>query len=76
MDQFIGDYIGIVAGPTGAYLVWPDACNATPCPAVGAYRSAVYSGSRQFARTRDERARRTRQGLRTCLKSSNFAPSA
>src|SRR6266702_1627106 len=44
-EQFIGDYIGIVAGPTSAYLVWTDARNATPCQAVDDYRNAVYAGS-------------------------------
>jgi hypothetical protein len=45
-EQFIGDYIGIVAGPTSAYIVWTDARNATPCPAVDDYRNAVYAGSK------------------------------
>jgi hypothetical protein len=45
-EQFIGDYIDIVAGPTSAYLVWTDARNATPCQAVDAYRNAVYAGSK------------------------------
>ena len=44
-EQFLGDYIDIVAGPSSAYLVWTDSSNATPCAAVDAYRSAVYSGS-------------------------------
>ncbi len=45
-EQFIGDYIGIVAGPTSAVAVWTDARNATACTAVDAYRSAVYAGSK------------------------------
>jgi hypothetical protein len=45
-EQFIGDYIDIVSGPTSAYLVWTDSRNATPCAAVNAYRSAVYGGSK------------------------------
>jgi hypothetical protein len=45
-EQFLGDYIGIVAGPTSAYLVWTDARNATPCQAVDDYRNAVYVGSK------------------------------
>jgi hypothetical protein len=45
-EQFIGDYISIVAGPTSAYLVWTDARSATPCSAVDAYRNAVYAGSK------------------------------
>jgi hypothetical protein len=46
MEQFIGDYIGIVAGPTQAYLVWTDARDASKCQAVDAYRDAVYAGSK------------------------------
>lgn len=45
MEQFLGDYIGIVAGPSSAYLVWTDARNAAQCPAVDAYRNAIYGGS-------------------------------
>jgi len=45
-EQFIGDYIGIVAGPKSAYIVWTDARNATPCQAVDDYRNAVYAGSK------------------------------
>jgi hypothetical protein len=45
-EQFIGDYIDIVDGPTAAYLVWTDSRNATLCPAVDTYRSAVYTGSK------------------------------
>jgi hypothetical protein len=45
-EQFLGDYIGIVAGPTSAYLVWTDARNATSCQAVDDYRTAVYAGSK------------------------------
>lgn len=44
-EQFIGDYIGIVSGPTSAFLVWTDARNAVRCAAVDDYRSAVYAGS-------------------------------
>jgi hypothetical protein len=46
MEQFIGDYTGIVAGPSAAYVVWTDARNAARCQAVDAYRSAVYAGSK------------------------------
>jgi hypothetical protein len=46
MEQFIGDYVDIAAGPSSAYVVWTDARNATPCAAVNAYRSAVYAGSK------------------------------
>jgi len=45
-EQFIGDYIGIVSGPTSAYLVWTDSRNAIPCVAVDTYRNAVYGGSK------------------------------
>jgi hypothetical protein len=45
-EQFIGDYIGIVAGPTSAYIVWTDARNATLCQAVDDFRNAVYAGSK------------------------------
>ncbi len=45
-EQFLGDYVGIVAGPSSAYLVWTDSRNATPCAAVDAYRNAVYGGSK------------------------------
>jgi hypothetical protein len=44
-EQFIGDYIGIVDGPTQATVVWTDARNAALCAAVSAYRSAIYAGS-------------------------------
>jgi hypothetical protein len=46
MEQFIGDYVGIVAGPVSAYLVWTDARGVALCPAVTSYRSAVYAGSK------------------------------
>ncbi len=46
MEQFIGDYIDIVAGPTQAYLVWTDARDASRCQAVDDYRNAVYAGSK------------------------------
>lgn len=45
-EQFIGDYIGIVAGPTSAYVVWTDARNAALCQAVDTYRNAVYALSK------------------------------
>ena len=48
-EQFIGDYIGIVNGPTQATIVWTDARNAALCPAVSDYRSAVYAGSSAVA---------------------------
>jgi hypothetical protein len=46
MEQFIGDYIGIVAGPTRAYVVWTDARDASTCQAVSDYQSAVYAGTK------------------------------
>ena len=45
-EQFLGDYIDIVDGPSSAYLVWTNARSASLCQAVDAYRSAVYSGSK------------------------------
>jgi hypothetical protein len=46
MEQFLGDYIDIVSGPSSAYLVWTDSRNATPCAAVDNYQSQVYAGSK------------------------------
>lgn len=46
-EQFLGDYVGIVAGPAQAYLVWTDARCAALCKAVSAYRAAVYAGSKK-----------------------------
>jgi hypothetical protein len=46
MEQFLGDYIDIVDGPSSAYLVWTDSRAATPCAAVDQYRNAVYAGSK------------------------------
>src|SRR5437867_4470054 len=46
MEQFIGDYIGIVAGARTAWVVWTDTRSATACAAVNAYRSAVYAGTK------------------------------
>jgi hypothetical protein len=45
-EQFIGDYLDLVDGPTSAYLVWTDSRHATPCQAVDAFRTAVYAGSK------------------------------
>jgi hypothetical protein len=45
-EQFIGDYLGIVAGPTSATVVWTDERAASLCGAVSAYQQAVYGGSR------------------------------
>jgi hypothetical protein len=45
-EQFIGDYLGIVAGPTAAYVDWTDSSAATPCQAVDDYRNAIYAGSK------------------------------
>ena len=46
MEQFIGDYIGIIAGSTGAVAVWTDVRNGVVCGEVDAYRNALYAGSR------------------------------
>jgi hypothetical protein len=46
MEQFIGDYIGIVVGPNTAWTVWTDTRNGAACVVVNAYRSAIYAGSR------------------------------
>jgi hypothetical protein len=54
MEQFIGDHIGIVDGPTQAYLVWTDSRNAAPCPAVDVYRSQVYAGGQSVAPNPDQ----------------------
>jgi hypothetical protein len=45
-EQFIGDYLGIVAGPTSATIVWTDERDASTCAAVSAYQQSVYSGSK------------------------------
>ena len=45
-EQFLGDYVGIVSGPTSAFLVWTDSRNADQCAAVDEYRQAVYAGSK------------------------------
>jgi hypothetical protein len=44
-EQFLGDYIGIVSGPTSSWLVWTDSRAAALCAAVDAYRQQVYAGS-------------------------------
>jgi len=54
MEQFIGDYIGIVDGTRQAHLVWTDSRNATACAAVGAYRSQVYAGGSPVAPNPDQ----------------------
>ncbi len=45
-EQFIGDYLGIVAGPTSATIVWTDERDASTCAAVSAYQQSLYSGSK------------------------------
>ena len=45
-EQFLGDYIGAVSGPTSTWLAWTDSRNADVCAAVDSYRSAVYGGSK------------------------------
>lgn len=47
-EQFLGDYTGIVNGPSSAYLVWTDARGATQCAAVDAYRNAGRPGPRSW----------------------------
>src|SRR5205807_9189216 len=48
-EQFLGDYIDIVAGPDTAYLVWTDSRAAAACAAVHSYRDAVYAGQKVVA---------------------------
>ena len=45
-EQFLGDYIDIVSGPTSAYVVWTDTRNASRCTAVDDYRQQVYAGNK------------------------------
>src|SRR5438132_9518366 len=45
MEQFIGDYIGIIAGSTSAVAIWTDVRNGVACEEVDAYRNALYAGS-------------------------------
>ena len=45
-EQFLGDYIGAVSGPTSSWLAWTDSRNASACAAVDAYRTDVYGGSK------------------------------
>jgi hypothetical protein len=61
-EQFLGDYIGIVAGPTQAYVVWTDARDASTCQAVDAYRNAIYSGSRTAVAPNPDKACATNFG--------------
>lgn len=49
MEQFLGDYIDVVAGPATSWVAWTDAREATPCAAVDAYRQAVYAGQSAVA---------------------------
>ena len=49
MEQFLGDYIGIVSGPHAAYLVWTDSRDAARCRAVNDYRELVYGGTAAVA---------------------------
>jgi hypothetical protein len=46
-EQFLGDYIDIVSGPTSAYVVWTDTRNASRCTAVDDYRQQVYAGNKR-----------------------------
>ena len=45
-EQFLGDYIGAVSGPSSTWLAWTDSRNADACAAVDTYRSAVYASSK------------------------------
>lgn len=45
-EQFIGDYTDLAAGPSSSFLAWTDASQGALCPAVSAYRAAVYAGSK------------------------------
>ncbi len=47
MEQFLGDYVGIVAGPASAVIVWTDSRAASTCQAVSDYRAQVYAGSKK-----------------------------
>ena len=46
-EQFIGDYLGLIAGPTSATIVWTDEGDASTCAAVSAYQQALYAGSKK-----------------------------
>jgi hypothetical protein len=42
-DEFLGDYVYAAASRTGVVAVWNDARDADHCPAVDAYRAALYT---------------------------------
>lgn len=54
--QFLGDYIGIVSTATTAYIVWTDTRHDASCPAVNAYRAALYTGGPAPAPPNPDRA--------------------
>ena len=61
-EQFIGDYIDVVSGPSSSFLVWTDTRNASQCAAVDAYRNAVYAGSKKAVAPNPDIACATRFG--------------
>ena len=42
-DEFLGDYVYAAASRTGVVAVWNDTRDADHCPAVDAYRAALYT---------------------------------
>jgi hypothetical protein len=42
-DEFLGDYVYAAASRTGVVAVWNDVRDADHCPAVDAYRAALYT---------------------------------
>jgi hypothetical protein len=62
MEQFLGDYIGIVSGPHQAFLVWTDSRNAIPCDAVNSYRQQIYDGSKTAVAPNPDKACSTNFG--------------